>query len=461
MIRGILLGLLVVVSAVAVLIFYQRRKQDELDQTLQAAEVLIRLDHGQQAEQILLGAQHDATRWWAGAANRTALANLLGMAYFKQHMYVEAEPRLKQGLELSRKNYPPLSVEIAWSEFNLAMLYRDEARYDLAEPLLLDAMGTFQGLPVVPRKELGQAQHNLASIYREQGHIDNAEAFLKTAIENYKQSIGPRDPQTADAEVQLGLLYSDAHRLDQAEPFLREALAVQTVVLKPQDPNLIATLNELAWIYSEEHHDADAAALQARVKDIARASKASGAKLEPVSILSLARTLDMGHDIQDAETYYREAVSAYADSMAPEHPATAAVLDYLGEFYIGQRRMDDAELPLQRALAIQQLALGTASTEAARSKSDLALVYYFQSKFDQGEIMAKQALPVLEASHGPDSLEVSTVLNRLGLAEDGLGKLQDAEAALSRALAIRERKLGPDDDWVALSLNNLAGVYVD
>jgi len=75
--------------------------------------------------------------------------------------------------------------------------------------------------------------------------------------------------------------------------------------------------------------------------------------------------------------------------------------------------------------------------------------------------LAERALAIDEAALGPDHLEVATDLNNLAAIVRDLGLSREARPLAERALAITEAALGPGHPYVAIRLTVLALIMQD
>jgi tetratricopeptide (TPR) repeat protein len=88
----------------------------------------------------------------------------IGNLYYFNGCYGEAEPLLKQALEIRRKIHGPYHPDVATSLNNLGTLYFKEGKYDEAEPLLKQALE-------IRRKIYDENDFRVASIFFELGTL--------------------------------------------------------------------------------------------------------------------------------------------------------------------------------------------------------------------------------------------------------------------------------------------------
>src|SRR5712691_3130 len=140
--------------------------------------------------------------------------------------------------------------------------------------------------------------------------------------------------------------------------------------------------------------------------------------------------------------------------------AEAAQLLHRAGAYLYQRgQYTEAELPLQRALAIREQALGRDHPDIATSLYNLAFLSRDQGKHEQAKLLFQHALEIRQQVFGPNHPNVAECLNNLAWLYYAQGKYEQAESFYQRGLVIYERVLGPNNHYVGDSLNGLALLY--
>ncbi|MGB3509129.1 MAG: tetratricopeptide repeat protein [Microcoleaceae cyanobacterium] len=119
-------------------------------------------------------------------------------------------------------------------------------------------------------------------------------------------------------------------------------------------------------------------------------------------------------------------------------PEVTISLKKLAEFY-SQRGYREAKPLLQRALAINEKALGADHPHVAISLKNLAALYYSQGKYAEAEPLLQRALAINEKAFGADHPPVAHCLEDLAEVYYSQGKYTEAERFQQRALLIREK----------------------
>jgi len=180
---------------------------------------------------------------------------------------------------------------------------------------------------------------------------------------------------------------------------------------------------------------------------------------DPLVLNFLGVVLDAEAKYSEAEPLYQRALAIDEKALGPKHPRVATDLNNLAALYEHQGKYIEAESLYQRALAIDEKALGPEHPNVARVLYNLAVLYDHQGKYAEAERLYQRALAIDEKALGPEHPELARDLNNLALLYDHQGKYAEAERLYQRALAIDEKALGPEHPQVASNLNNLAALY--
>ncbi len=161
----------------------------------------------------------------------------------------------------------------------------------------------------------------------------------------------------------------------------------------------------------------------------------------------------------EAESLHQRALAIDEKALGHDHPNTATSVNNLALLYKRQGRYAEAGPLYQRALAIQEEVLGPDHPNTATSLNNLALFCKSQGRYGEAEPLYQRALAVREEALGPDHPDTANSLNNLAALYYSQRRYAEAEPLHQRALAIREKALVPNHPDTASSLSNLAGIY--
>ena len=205
-----------------------------------------------------------------------------------------------------------------------------------------------------------------------------------------------------------------------------------------------------------------------------------------LAVAGLAKVFEAQGRLDKAEEFYLKSNSLVEESWGDKHWLIAQNLSQLARLYRLQRRFDDAEPMLQRALMILQ----SIPSQPIRSKStiiydlgnwfhsdwtpyrrgsdhpnvgaayyDLGNLALQQNKLDVAEENFKNALGVYERVYSTAHPYVGTISDALGRLYAARGESAKAEKAFLKAIEIREIVLGEKDPKVVKSMTHLARLY--
>lgn len=198
------------------------------------------------------------------------------------------------------------------------------------------------------------------------------------------------------------------------------------------------------------------------------------------TLLSYAGAVDEAVELFERAAEVRGAVLG-------EHILLAETLDVLAMYYLRQRKAEAAIEAMQRAIRIEDTALGAdheitagnrrnlaqilvqlgrfdeaaaASTLVGAQLHEMAIDAYGKGQFAVAEKLAGLALDCARRMPQPDAPSAES-LRTLGTIYFDQGRLDDARVAFEEALALGEKANGPDHPSTTYSLSNLASVLAE
>ncbi|KAN0072345.1 hypothetical protein V8E54_009274 [Elaphomyces granulatus] len=163
--------------------------------------------------------------------------------------------------------------------------------------------------------------------------------------------------------------------------------------------------------------------------------------------------------LDEAEKMYQRALQGMEKALGPDHTSTLDTVHNLGILYKSQGKLDEAEKMYQRALQGYEKALGPDHTSTLETVNNLGNLYANQGKLDEAKKMYQWALQGKEKTFGPDHTSTLDTVNNLGLLYKSQGKLDEAEKMYQRALQGKEKVLGLDHISTLKTINNLGLLY--
>jgi tetratricopeptide (TPR) repeat protein len=415
------------------------------------------------AEKLFADILPHAEKAYPNDSRLAALLSMLGTCYREDQKYDQAEPLLLRAVQIYQQISPRDVTGTINAEANLAGTYIAREDYTSAEQYLSDALALSDKAPPVLGYERGNLLLNLGSVRLEQGRYSEAEEFLNGSVQALRNNTSRwAQVDLGSAFNHLGTAYGREDRYPEARQQYLEALKIQEKLFGARSPEAGQAREILGEAYLAEGDLSKATSFLNQAQDILRDVSTPGNYSRVEILLDFGEVAEKEGNYTKAEELYTQAIRTAEETAGPEHSEVARALSHLGDLYRDQQQFDitKADPVLERALAINERALGAEHSSTASVYSDLSLLRFYERRPQEAKHFAEQALPIQEKIYGSESLPVSLTLNRLGLAQRDLQEFAQAEASLERALAIREKNLPPDHPWLATSLNNLASAYL-
>jgi tetratricopeptide (TPR) repeat protein len=244
-----------------------------------------------------------------GARDSTtaALKSALGQIYLMQGKAADAEPLLKDAVEIQRAGHGSLADRVV-SEAALGAAWTHERRYSEAEPMLQQA--------VEEAREMGESQPSyagaltaLADLYRGEGKQARLEPLLRKAQAIYAAAFGADSPRVAEVMLDRSIETMNERKFALAETELGEALGI----LRKQGPNhptVAIAESRLAKVYAQQRRYREAKGMLEHALPILETTWPDG-YLFADSLYDLAQVERLDRDYAAAELGYRKAIAAY------------------------------------------------------------------------------------------------------------------------------------------------------
>ncbi|BAM87295.1 conserved hypothetical protein [Bradyrhizobium oligotrophicum S58] len=299
--------------------------------------------------------------------------------------------------------------------------------------------------------DLAWTLFNLSNIYREQRKFAEADANLRRALDIREKALGPDNLDVAQTLFNLGVLKRLESKLRESEEFSQRAALIREKAPGASAAVRIQSLNELGLISYQQRKFIEAEAAYKRALPI---GESGNLKADLAwTLLSLANVQVDQKKYDDAEASLARAVELRQQVLGRDHLDTAQALHNLGRVGRLSKKFANAEKNLRAALDIREKA-GASALAIAYSCYELGLNDYQQQKYASAEAWYKKGLPLAEQALSP--LDLANYLYDFALTYRPLGEHGQAEALIRRALPVFEQKLGANSSKVQNALLELA-----
>lgn len=299
------------------------------------AEIQVATGRFGEAEDLLRLAAENC-RAVGGENDRCSIAATehLGEAYVLEDRGTEAAPILLPVVDRLRGTSPPQNDLLVDALHNLAAAYRQQGRYDIAEPLLKESLSLssqFGELHPIFADRLV----DLGGLYRLEHNSARGEPLLAKAAHIYEIN---NDPHLADALSQLGLIALEEGKYAIAKQNMERSLAIYRKTFGP-DHVMIANADAgLAQAYLGERNYKQADSLIQRAISIGRACLGEAHAGIARLLMVAAKVQEREHRSSQADQYYRQALSIYRRTLPSDHPDRTEAEQEYAQFTKSQRK---------------------------------------------------------------------------------------------------------------------------
>jgi CHAT domain-containing protein/tetratricopeptide (TPR) repeat protein len=436
--------------------------------------------------------------------NFAASLHNLAVTYMALGKYADAEPLLRQAIEIRREVLGQTHPALASSLGELATLQLHTGKFAEAEQNFKRTIEIYSLSGDENNPDLARNLHALGLLCAEMsdkdGYADAAGVLLRKAIETWGKSVGVNHPNYARTVYDLSQLYLREGNWLAAEPLYLWMLERNRVLLGDEHPDYAAELSELAGLYYEMGNYSAAEPLTQRALEIRRASWPENHPDVAESLSNLAAIYDLKGQYAAAEPLFRQAIEiwerlgdkqrSYAhclanlaglysrtgrfslveplyrrsievqqDIVGAEDPGLARTLCSLGMYYRDLSAFETAEPLLKRALAICVKVLGENHTQTLDCLNNVAILCHYQNKLDEAETLFRRVLEGPRTEQQKQTATYLSALNGLGVLCGSMGKYGEAELLYRQSLELKRETVGENHPSFAIALRNLALVY--
>jgi serine/threonine protein kinase/Flp pilus assembly protein TadD len=190
----------------------------------------------------------------------------LGTLYEREGDPVRAMSMTKDALRITSERLDPNHYQVGYFMDAVAKLYLDDGKLDLAETMARQVLKIYEKSLPARHLYVAATRHLLGEILLRRGQLAEAETELRAALEIDLGSAGPGDWRAARIEASLGWLLIAENNAAEGEPMLSLARSTLLKTVGPLHPEVMLASKRLAEYYRSHHREADAARVQAELK---------------------------------------------------------------------------------------------------------------------------------------------------------------------------------------------------
>ncbi|MFQ5473425.1 MAG: tetratricopeptide repeat protein, partial [Dehalococcoidia bacterium] len=284
------------------------------------------------------------------------------------------------------------------------------------------------------RQHLGEdeltltALNNSGLLFRGQARYEEAEPMLREAFVTRRHTLGDSHPSTILSEASLGWLYVQMEKYDEAEKLLDDALQEAGDVFGTEHPRTLSYTSLLAGLYEVTQRQEKALELNRFILDV-RTRTLGGDHPDTLSALNtLARQLVAMERLSQAEPLWVKVLESAERVHGPNHVSTLAA--YHGLSGVRRKLGKPAEALELSTLAVERTReylpkghwyLGAFLTNHGQVLADL-------DRNDEAAVALEEAIEILQAAFGEDharSKRVIRLASDLGLRNENKAKAEE------------------------------------
>jgi serine/threonine protein kinase/tetratricopeptide (TPR) repeat protein len=357
---------------------------------------------------------------------QATLHRTIGQVFNEMGEFAAAERSMQRALAIERQIHGSNHLHVAETLVSLASVAQGQARFDVAEKLLREAQRIESAWF---KRSHGQTRtlQMLSETLAESGKLKEAEAMTREMIDHYTK-IGTNKTALAFWKQGLGNLLLRRQQWPAAEDELRQSIAIDPGSGKRTRRTALA----MALINQGKTNEVEALVTE----ELAEQEQEFGQNSLEVSstLQNYAVFLAKSPHPERFEPLLQRAITIRESFLGTNHPAVASTYRQLGVLLFMQRRIDDAERALVRAVDIlEKQPPSSSQAQLAEILNTLSHVYMAKKQFPRAEDAWRRAISMRKAAFGPcdeDVLEWSYELGKALLAQK---KWKEAEA-LSREM---------------------------
>jgi eukaryotic-like serine/threonine-protein kinase len=234
--------------------------------------------------------------------------------------YAAARPILEEAVSLWQREVAAGRAEdrdrLAGALEALGGLYRTLHEYDLASPLLKQALGLAEEMYGVDDTRTAGFIGELAGLYHAQGDTKTAEQLHRRQLAIYLDAYGKDNELTAGALTAVGCTLASQGRFTEAEDLFRRALEAYESLFDGLHPRIATT------------------------------------------VLHLGGTLRLQRRWDEARPHLERALDMCERTLGREHDVTGEVLLHMGLMNAGEGRHEEASQAFERVVALREKLFG-------------------------------------------------------------------------------------------------------
>ncbi|XP_048328167.1 uncharacterized protein LOC107417286 isoform X3 [Ziziphus jujuba] len=282
-----------------------------------------------------------------------------------------------------------------------------------------------------------------------QGKLEEAERFFFSALQEAKEGFGEKDPHVASACNNLAELYRVNKAFDKAEPLYLKAIDILEETFGPEDIRGKKRVKK-------ERKDSLSFILQSWLRIHLSMHYMFIFYRVGSAFHNLGQFYLVQRKLEEAHTCYERALKIKGRVLGLNHIDYADAMYHLGTVLYLQGKEKDAEALIQDSIRILEESGHEESIMCIRRLRYLAQIYLRSNRPGEAENVQRKILHVMELIKGWNSLDTIIAAEGLALTLQSNGNLNEALELLERCLDARKVLLPGDHVQIAANMLHIA-----
>lgn len=356
--------------------------------------------------------------------------------------YEEGEAIARRRLELQRQIDAERTTALAAALTDVAVFLSSQARYDEAEPLILEALEIDREQGDAEKE--GQDLNSLNILRQRMGDYDGAIEAGEQAIAAHRRHAEGDDIELATAMASLAFTLDAKGEFERADSLYAATLAMRRRMLGDDHPHIATVLNNLASMRQKEGRLEESRELHEQALAMRRRIFGDDHADVAASLNNLGIVHYYEADYAGAEEAFRESLRIFRLHRAEDHPHVLTNVNNLAAVLQQQGKLDEAGALFRETLAERLRVLGPDHHDTGGAYNNLGGVLQRQGDPVGAEVAHRQAVEIFRAVLTPDHPDLSNALMSLGRSLVDQGRYVDALAPLEESCPIYTERHGPD-----------------
>ncbi len=273
---------------------------------------------------------------------------------------------------------------------DLALLYKEECRYDLAEDLLLKVCDLYKELLGENHGYYAIALNNLAGYYKDRNLYASAESLYKEVIELRKKNLGEEHPSITIPLNNMALLYALNGNYPKADELYKEVLERMKKNKEEVSNHYAATCSNYANLCIDMGRYEFASKLLYESLDIYQKTIGKQHPDYAMTLNTIGLLLEKQGDISGALPFFEQSLAIIEDVLGQKHPYYAEILNNIAAICDQKGDFKKAETLYQQSLKLRKELYGEINPGYINSLSNIAVLYHSFQKPEQASLYYKE-----------------------------------------------------------------------